>query len=369
MQKRDYSLDLLKTLGCVLMLFAHSHVATDGWITHQLVFLGTFAPVIFFSVSGVTTVLQLRARSAGSLFLFYALFFFLGLSFVGAKGVNFWHEPQCEVPQGIALGVIATTFLVRWLGPEMSGFLFPLPFLLHLMAKKMAIPASIATGFLVPPGLFPLFPWLAFFLWGIFCYSHQRTAVLVTLGAGAAYAVLSLQGLGHCEKWDMNTQYFLVGLVLYGFLAVVRPFIQAVPGWLVYLGRRSLFFFYAHYLLLYLWHRSTLPAVPALVWPLVLAGVVALSLAFERINRLVEPACFLTPSRAATFWVLMLGTVLLSPTLVPAPWLPPLSYVCGFLFALNYRQLSTLVLEVVGGMRGLFRHRAGVGRRVSGPAR
>ncbi|MGB9804355.1 acyltransferase family protein [Desulfofundulus sp.] len=365
MSKRDDSLDLLKTLACVLMFFAHSHVATDSWITHQLVFLGTFAPVIFFGVSGVTTVLQLRLRPPGSLSLFYVLFFFLGLSFVGAKGVNFWHEPQSEVLQGIALGVLMTIFFIYRLGPEISGFLFPLPFLLHLAAKKVPIPATMATCFLIPPGLFTLFPWLAFFLWGIFCYNHRRAAVLVTLGAGAAYTALSLHGLGHCEKWDMNIQFFLVGLVLYGVLAAMQPFLRAVPGWLVYLGRRSLFFFYAHYLLLYFWYSLGLPPEPALVWPVVLAGVVVLSLACDRLNQLVAPACFSSLTRAFMFWVLMLVTVLLSPVLVPAPWLIRISYLCGFLFALNYRQLLLLVLEVAGVLRVFPRQRTVSADRLS----
>ncbi|MGQ9511895.1 hypothetical protein [Thermodesulfitimonas sp.] len=240
-RERDYTLDLLKTLGCLLMVFAHSHVVTNDWFTHYVVFLGTFAPVLFFGVCGVTASFQLRSRPWPVLAISYALFFLIGLSFIGTKGIDFWREPQCEIFQGIALGVIATALLVRLLGEE-SGLLFPLPFLLYVLCKKAVVAIPVVAGFLFPPGLFPLFSWLSFFLWGLFCYRFRRAGFLLALAAAGAYFLLVVTGKGHCEKWAMNAGYFLRGLTLYGLLFNLCSLGWRAPEWLIYTGKHSLLF-------------------------------------------------------------------------------------------------------------------------------
>lgn len=344
-RERDYTLDLLKTLGCLLMVFAHSHAVTNNWFTHYVVFSGTFAPVLFFGVCGVTSVFQLRSRPWPVLATFYALFFLLGLSFIGIKGVNFWREPQCEIFQGIALGVVATALLVRLLG-EKSGFLFPLPFLLYVLCKKAVVTTPVTAGFLFPPGLFPLFPWLSFFLWGVFCYWFRRMGFLLALSAAGIYLSLVVAGKGHCEKWEMNAGYFLLGLALYGLLFGLCSIRWRVPQWLIYTGKHSLLFFYTHYLVLFLWRAAGLPLLPLLVWPATLAGAVAFCLLLTAVNQLIVSPRLVYPRPAAIFWGLLIGIILFAPTMVPPAALPWVSYGCGFLFALNYRALNKLVLCV-----------------------
>ncbi|ACX53054.1 hypothetical protein Adeg_1975 [Ammonifex degensii KC4] len=336
--KRDPWLDFLKTLGCFLMLLAHSHVETRNFLSHYAVFVGTFAPVFFFGVSGVTTLLQLASRPLNYFLIFYPLLFVYGFSFNGAKGVNFWQEPQCEVIQGIALGILASALLLSRFG-EKAGFSFLLPFLLHLGVKKLGLSLPGVTGFLFPPGIFPLFPWLSFFLWGILCYRYRTLGLILTVAAGTAYSLLVLTGHGHCEKWDMNSAFFLLGLSLYGSLAFLDRLAPLIPDWLNYLGRRSLLFFYAHYLVLQGWRGVGLPLVPALTWPGALAGAVLLCWLVEKLNSLFI-ARF---SSYIWFWIFLLALVLLPPLFLPPAIFTATSYLSGFLFALNYRQLHQLV--------------------------
>ncbi|WP_134642923.1 acyltransferase family protein [Ammonifex thiophilus] len=335
--KRDPWLDFLKTLGCFLMLLAHSHVETRTLLSHYAVFVGTFAPVFFFGVSGVTTLLQLASRPLSYFLIFYPLLFVYGLSFNGAKGVNFWQEPQCEVIQGIALGILVSALLLSRFGEKVS-LLFPLPFLLHLGVKKLGLNLPGITGFLFPPGIFPLFPWLSFFLWGILCHRYRTLGLTLTVAAGAAYFAMALAGYGHCEKWEMNSPFFLLGLSLYGFLALMDRFAPLIPDQLNYLGRRSLLFFYAHYLVLQCWRAVGFPLVPALTWTGALAGAVLLCWVTERLN-------FLLIARFSShiwFWVFLLTLVLLPPLFLPPAAFTATSYLSGFLFALNYRQLHQL---------------------------
>lgn len=349
MQERDNLLDFLKLVGCLLMVLSHSHTPATGWLTHNAVFLGTFAPVVFFGVSGVTSAFQSRTRPLGSLLLYYALFFLLGLSFCGVKGINFWQQPRCEILEGIALGTGVTLLLLRRIGREKAGFLFPLPFLIYIAVKESVDSIPVVAGFIFPPGLFPLFPWLSFFLFGLLCHYHRRLGFGLAFGAALAYAFLCARGMGHCVKWEMNVAFFLVGVSLYGFLYAARFVVRLLPGWAVRVGRYSLLFFYVHFLVLYLWRAAGLPSLPALNWSVVFGVSVGLCLFLDRINRSIVACRLSNPPQAVVFWTALSIAVLLLPLMVKAQYLPWVSYGCGFLFALNYRALSDLVFKLAPG--------------------
>lgn len=81
MKQRDHSLDAIKGIGCILMIFAHAKVNLSESIFFQsIIFLGTFAPVLFFAISGITATLQAK-KDPFFIVLFYTMFAFLGLSY------------------------------------------------------------------------------------------------------------------------------------------------------------------------------------------------------------------------------------------------------------------------------------------------
>ena len=81
MKQRDHSLDAIKGIGCILMIFAHAKVNLSESIFFQsIIFLGTFALVLFFAISGITATLQAK-KDPFFIVLFYPMFAFLGLSY------------------------------------------------------------------------------------------------------------------------------------------------------------------------------------------------------------------------------------------------------------------------------------------------
>lgn len=360
MTTRDLSLDVIKGWGCLAMIAAHIPVSGAG----RLPDLGGLAPVLFYSVSGVTAVYQSRKRSVRQLAIFYTFFFIVGYSYA-------WlHRPgeyASDIMQIIAMGTMATCMLSRWL-PNLStrgwAVLALIPFAVHCVAREFNVNGAIVgfpiTGFVVVPGVFPLFPWLSFFWWGAFARSCQGRALQgCTLITAVATVVSALRGGALWEKWNMSNTYYLLCLtVLFGSFGVARRLVKRhtgsleslASGWSVFFGRHSLLFLFVHFMISDIGYRllgSMWPRLPwYLAWPLVVVLTYMISRAALRVNTYTEAV--LLWSRSFWPWAFTLGSTIcmaLSYALglrPPRAWL----YVIGIAVSLNYRQLNRVLASL-----------------------
>lgn len=269
---RDLALDYLKGFACLLMTVAHLPVA-DKTDTAAVGFhyFAEYATVVFFAVSGMNAFTQAKKYSLRYLLALNAAIFVFGSPYSTVIHADLYGRYVLEILQIIAIGSLAVVLVQRFLGE--SKWIFAgvaLAVMLGKVLRDLCWPELHGGGVLfvheayVPraqleahgskifPG-FPLFPWLAYFLWGVFAYAlSQRAqglliAVLVAVyGAGNHWGML---GDFH-EKWDTSAAYQVLSLLM---LSVSLLLARAVPGhwlqiprWVPYFGKNSLAFLYAH---------------------------------------------------------------------------------------------------------------------------
>ena len=114
---RDHSLDLLKGVACVLMLLAHTQLQID-LPSKALTFLGSFAPILFFAVSGITANFQAGKYPVTGIVITYTMIFLLGLSFAAIVVGDFWSAFEMDILQIIAVGVLVLYLVQRYLKPS-----------------------------------------------------------------------------------------------------------------------------------------------------------------------------------------------------------------------------------------------------------
>ena len=346
---RDRGLDYLKGVACLLMILAHGIVADSaGWV-QWVKFIGQYAPILFFAGSGAAMTYRADKHGTLSILLFYAVFFILGFSYNGLHVSDYWHVFQSDILQCIALSSIVLILLLRVLPAQAMVALAPIPFLLHVLLQRWGVFGDFALrDMLIPPGIFPLLPWLGFFLLGAGIYRMRDwIKAEVFIGVALLLAVLAMMGvhLDVFNKWNMSWGYFLVscaGTALAFLLARWGRDAQIKP--LSELGKYSLLFLYVHFIPVYLLDYFGLDA-PWIVWPVILAVTPVLMLAFYRLN---EALCKGIAGRW-WFWGIVLGMVVAIPYLFRYKIvIHVLSYVAGILFALNYRQLMDLIQRAAG---------------------
>jgi len=350
---RDYGLDYLKGAACLLMILAHGMVAqTARWVL-WVKFLGQYAPVLFFAGSGAAMTYQARRRRTLPLVLFYAVFFILGFSYNGLHVSDYWHVFQSDILQCIALSSIILILLLRVLPAQALLPLSPIPFLLHVLLQRWGVLGDFfLRDMLIPPGIFPLLPWLGFFLLGAGAYrlgDRMKAGVLIGLAALLAALALLDVPLDIRNKWNMSWGYFLVscaGILLSFLLARWGRALQVKP--LAALGRYSLLFLYVHFIPVYLLRYFGVET-PWIVWPVILAATPLLMLGFVWLNERLW-------KRMAGhwwFWLVLLGSVIGVPYLFRYKIvIHVLSYGIGILFALNYKQLTGLIQKAAGKKEG-----------------
>jgi hypothetical protein len=348
---RDQSLDLLKGAACVLMLLAHTQLQVD-LPSKGLTFLGSFAPILFFAVSGITANFQADKYPVAGIIVTYAMIFLLGLSFAALVVGNFWTAFEMDILQIIAVGVLVLYLVQRYLKP---GPWFHLGAALAVFAGKLATDAlprdsawaGYLAGVVLEPGNFVLVPWLFPFFLGMFCYLAPNRHNL-WLGGSAALG-LGLAGaagvpLGIDNRWDMTIGYFLCSVMLTAgafYLARRLPqerMTRTFP-WLLWLGRYSLLFLYVHMGVIWM-VREYAPGIwgTYLVWPVVAAAsllvmwVLPPALAALRVPALMSrfPA-----------WIGLLALMLAAPLMLPegAP-LVLTELALGLIFALYYPAMT-----------------------------
>ncbi len=319
--KRDSSIDILKGVGCLVMIVAHSSLNMGGY--ERFKFWGGLAPALFYSAAGVTAALQAQKYKPRGVLLTYLFLILLGFSFNRITDPGFLEEIEFDIIQMIAVGSALVYLLEYYLRPPawmylLLGFIaFGMKFALQALFQNVSIVG--VTNLLFPPGIFPIFPWLFLFFFGIFAYRANRPANLaLALGFGALLFTLRVRNfpLDVENKWDMSLGYFLVCsiLVFSTFFALkIIPLRNFPNGLLTFLGKNSLLFLYVHFpIILYLKeiriHRTVklISQNPYLFWIFALAlTLVAMILLLQ----LAKWKFAAQPFNHLTVWVVMIALV------------------------------------------------------------
>ncbi len=256
---RIAEIDIAKGMACLLMIAAH-------FISAKRLPFGTFAAPLFFACSGMNTILLIARTREDRRYDLFHVFFPLLLFFGGSTQIVIAQGGRLRIEPGF-LQCIALALLVLFLlsklfrDPLAVGHLFPLPFLIQQLLPlsfQRSFPGT-PLDFLFGSG-FVLFPWLGFFLFGVFILRLKRGLLLpltLLLGAGAALA-LGLES-GAPGKFWMSPAYILLSLLAVSLFFVLarriagrasRTFFRGLAGFFALPGRNSLMFLYLHYLAL-----------------------------------------------------------------------------------------------------------------------
>jgi hypothetical protein len=302
--QRDTTIDILKGIGCLVMIVAHSSLKFGGY--ERFKFWGGLAPVLFFAATGVTAAFQAQKYKPRGVLLTYAFLLLLGFSFNRITDPGFLEETEFDIIQMVAVGSSLVYLIEYYLRPRawvylLLGFLtFGLKFILQKLLAGIFIVG--VTNALIPPGIFPIFPWLFLFFFGLFAY-RINNYVNAGLAAGFGVILIILQKINIPidleNKWDMSLGYFLACGILVFFTFFVLRFISSwrkkifkYNGLLTFLGQNSLLFLYIHFpIILYLKeirvHRSAQLIFnhPYLFWLLVLGLTLVVMFVFIRLAK------------------------------------------------------------------------------------
>jgi hypothetical protein len=253
---RIQEIDIAKGMACFLMLTSH-------FVSAKLLPFGTFAAPLFFACSGMNTILLIeRTKDNRRYDLFHLLFpvlLFLG----GSTQVVIAHGGRLrlfpEFLQVIALSVLMLFVLGRLFAePHRCGILFPIPFLVQQLVPGDFLRSCIGTplGFIFGNG-FVLFPWLGFFLFGVFLLRLRRDRVPWLLAVLSLAFVLSFAAARvPLEKFWMSSSYMLLALTAVTLLFWLarriaawggKALFRGVGGLFALAGRNALMFVYLHY--------------------------------------------------------------------------------------------------------------------------
>lgn len=252
---RDHAVDMIKGLACLLMVVAHVPLPHAGWLA-----IGTEASVLFFASTGMN-LWHITARSRGDELRIAAN----GLFLIFAGFANNYVQGtlgQADVFQSAGMAMLAMLVL-RWAAPRWWTWLFPLPYAIHWLNAHVfywKISAGGVSSFFLAPGLFPLLPWLTFYLLGAHLKRYPGRRMRVGVGAGAlgAFAALVATRGFEFNKFWMSPDYWLLGLAYAALLLDLfrawlahRPRGTAAP-WaeLRYWGANSLVFYILHSLVI-----------------------------------------------------------------------------------------------------------------------
>lgn len=287
---RQVEIDVTKGFAAFLMIAAH---APGG---NAVLPFGNFGAALFFFCSGMNTIIFLdRTRHLKGI-NWYQFFFALLLFFGGYTQIVIAHQKTGKlIPEFLqfnALGILLIFFLFRiFKDQRWVGYLFFLPFLIHLGFKYQLLPSlplyHSVLDYFVGKHIFPLFPWSGFLLFGVFMFSLREKPkirrwimVMTGLAAMAAVQVFRIP----ISRYDMSVSYICLSLfaltfVFSGFIRMenVRSgTYRIVRTNLALLGRNSLMFIYVHYAVLHFF----LPRVPDQyrVMELVIHSLVAFTL-------------------------------------------------------------------------------------------
>ena len=254
-------IDKTKGLAGFLMILAH----LDG---ARIFPFGTFGAALFFLCSGMNTILFIDRTREKRNFNLYHIFFAVLLFVGGWTQIVITHpdNPRMvpEFLQVSALSILLIFFLSKlFQNIHFVGFLFPVPFLLHLLYQNgvFSLPDLWPglTSFVFGSAAFPLFPWSGFFLFGVFLLYLRKTTIYL-VWVWAVFGLLSLFSISvlriPVEKFNMSLSYILLSLWFSAFFFFLfhilsSPRKKVNMRWLMspleVIGRNSLMFVYVHY--------------------------------------------------------------------------------------------------------------------------
>lgn len=358
--QRNITLDVLKGIGCAMMVIPHMGLNINGYERFRII--GILAPVLFYAVSGITASFQAQKYPPRSFFLTYAFLFLLGFSFNRITDPGFLNEIEFDIIQFVVVGSCIIYLLERYLHPSKWVY-FVLGFA-SAAAKpliQMALNDTVFPGrnLIVPPGIFPIFPWLFLFFLGLFCWRADNR---LNLGLGI-FSVLALVAytltdyrLDIQNKEDMSFSVFLLccSMLFLGFyFARALPSIFNNERWmkpLTYLGRNSLLYLYVHFPLILLIkqfrivHRiDFIRSNTYLIWVLALLLTFALMYMLLPISRIRWLARLFD---AIPTWIVMVVLVFVVGLFVPNQNLVYLLEVSlGIVIALFFPRLSAALKQ------------------------
>jgi hypothetical protein len=360
--QRDATIDILKGIGCLFMIVAHSSLKIGEY--EQLRFWGGLAPVIFFAATGVTAAFQAQKYKPRGVLLTYLFLLLLGFSFNRITDPGFLRQPEFDIIQIVAVGSSAVYLLEYYFHPRpwiyfLLGLLtFGMKFVIQRLLGDFFIVGI--TNALVPPGIFPIFPWLFLFLFGLFAY-RINNYVNVGLAAGFGVLLFILQKANLPieieNKWDMSIGYFLVcGILVFltffilRLTAAWRDKIFIYKGLLTFLGQNSLLFLYVHFpIILYLKdiriHRNVQLIFnhPYLFWLLVLAITLAGMLVLLQFTKWKFAAQFFDH---LIIWIMMTALVFATPMLISTQrFVYVIEIGIGIVMALYYPKLGKILKQ------------------------
>jgi len=355
---RDYSLDILKGVGCLMMIVAHSNIKFRGYGPYT--FWAGLAPVLFYAVVGVTSSFQAGKYRPGGVLMTYVFMLLLGFSFNRITDPAWLDEINFDIIQLIAVGASVVYLMEYFWKPPAWVYLLLVPLTFWVKFPLMNwldgsfIPG--VTGILIPPAIFSVFPWLFLFFLGLFAYrTKNQYNLLLGLATLAAFFIFYAKDWNYetHNKWDMSFSYFLVccSLVFLSFFLVrAVPFLrqQRGLGLLVFLGQNSLLFLYVHFPLVLALrekriHRSVeiIYKNPYLFWILILTITLIIMLIISRLARI---ELFQKPFRFLPTWIFMIAAVFGMGYFFPGRQREYLGQIgVGVLFATFYPYLSALL--------------------------
>jgi hypothetical protein len=317
-KNRIREIDIAKGVACLLMIAAH-------FPSGKILSFGTFAAPLFFACSGMNTILMIEKTKGNRCYDLFHLVFPLLLFFGGSTQVVIVHGGRLRVApaflQCIALSLLLIFALSKlFKDPRRCGMLFPVPFLVKGL-QSWLVPGSFkgeSLEFIIGDG-FSLFPWLGFFLFGIFLLWLKRRSLPWLAAALASAFILSFAAAGvPLNKFHMSLSYILLAFVavtLAFFLAygiargADRRVFRSTAELFALPGRNALMFLYLHYFVLRFF--TSVNFLPSLHLYLVLETLYlfsvcwALLLIYERVKnepRLLWPSLSLFLALGALRW-------------------------------------------------------------------
>ncbi len=276
------AIDVTKGFAGFLMILAH---IKGG----DLLPFGTFGAALFFFCSGMNTILFLQKTTTMPGGNWYHPLFAFILFAGGYTQIKIAHPSQTgfvpEFLQFSALAVLMVFLLFKLINrPKTIGFLFPLPFIIHLLHHwELFSTASWPVNlkyFLLSPGGFSLFPWSGYFLLGILLLTlkdHPKfpNRFLVVSGCAASISIWILKI--PVEKFNMSLSYILLSIFVLSL--IFRCFnlldlyfktkrtkgtipVERLLNGLAIAGRNSLMLVYVHYVAIYYFKLSGMLVSP-----------------------------------------------------------------------------------------------------------
>lgn len=364
--QRDYSVDLIKGIGCFCMAIAHAPMFhLSDLLPRLIIHLVGFGTVFFFTTAGITAALQARRYATSSLVFYFLIIFLFGSNWNIIIHGDLSSFQAVEIFQIIALGSIVVCLLERN-GPCPQWLLMTVALAIPALkfAADVLVPEFDGAGLLLPsndytphhlvtsgkdrvfPG-FALLPWLTFFPLGLFCYrASKRSNGIGMLIALAILLMAFANGSVTVEKWDMTLAYlagtYTCAFALFWFFKGMGEPTSRVSRLTTWVGQHALLFFFFHPIAVAIGIASAFVIGPYLGWTLEL--VVAVLLLMFAVKR--KPWAVFEHNSAWIVLGLLLLTLPVAGEFLGGPW-PMIArlgaFLIGIVFALNVSWLSRII--------------------------